>query len=167
MKLSYLNGMDTSASALAAYRRWMDTISENLANAQTTRTAAGGPYRRKQMVFEGQPGKTPPAAAPARAAEPTRTHPQHMRAQRPETSRAAEAAEVRTRILQDTTATLPKVYDPGHPDADADGWVEYPDVNPVTEMVNLILAARAYEANVAALAADKRIQEMALAIGRA
>jgi len=167
MKLNYLNGMQTGSSALSAYRKWMDTVSENLANAQTTRTAAGGPYRRKQVSFEALAGKQPVAREAPGTAEPTRTHRQHMGGQKLAVQQAGEAPAVRARVTEDAVTPAAKIYDPSHPDADADGWVEYPNVNPVTEMVNLILASRAYEANVAALATEKRIQEMALAIGRA
>jgi flagellar basal-body rod protein FlgC len=145
MKVNYLDRMDVSASALAAYRQRMDAIAENLANAQTTRTAEGGPYRRQEVVFEA-------ASAPDRGAGSSPGRP---------------AALVRTRLVTDTTTPLTEIYDPGHPDADANGVVRYPNVNPATEMVNLVLASRAYEANVAALRAEKRIQEMALGIGRA
>jgi flagellar basal-body rod protein FlgC len=167
MKLNYLNGMQTGASALTAYRKWMDTVSENLANAQTTRTPEGGAYQRKQVTFESVAGKGVAARKLAATAEPTRTHPQHMGGQEQAVQQSGAAPAVRANVEPDTTATGAKVFDPSHPDADADGWVEYPNVNPVTDMVNLILASRAYEANVAALATEKRVQEMALAIGQA
>ena len=99
--------------------------------------------------------------------DPARTHPAHLAGpSRSEPPAATEAPTVVGRVVPDTTTPLSRVYDPGHPDADAEGWVDYPNVNPVTEMVNLILASRAYEANVAALAAEKRMQEMALSIGK-
>ncbi len=166
MKVGYQSGMQTSASALSAYRRWMDTVSENLANAQTTRTASGEPYRRKRITFEAVAAKQAPAESATRTADPSRTHPQHMRGRVSATGASGEPPRVRSGVVEDTTAPFQKVFDPGHPDADAEGWVEYPNVNPVTEMVNLILASRAYEANIAALATEQRVQEMALAIGR-
>ncbi|MCK4305242.1 MAG: flagellar basal body rod protein FlgC [Candidatus Eisenbacteria sp.] len=169
MKVDYLSGMNTSASALTAYRRWMNTVSENLANAQTTKTPDGGPYRRQQMVFESiQPGTTATRAGARTVQDPVRTHPAHLTGPaRGGAAAAEEAPTVSGRIVPDVQTPLNKVYDPSHPDADEDGWVEYPNINPVTEMVNLILASRAYEANVAALAAEQRIQEMALSIGKA
>ncbi len=168
MQLNYMRGMNTSASALTAYRQWMNTISENIANAQTTRTADGGPYRRKRVLFqEVQRPLLDTAARPRQlTTEPVRTHRAHMTAPASRRTVAEEAPVVAARVLRDTSTPLTQVYDPGHPDAGADGVVLYPNVNPVTEMVNLILASRAYEANVAALAADKRMQEMALSIGR-
>jgi flagellar basal-body rod protein FlgC len=169
MKLDSMSGMNTSASALSAYRRWMDAVAENLANAQTTRTAEGGPYRRQQVTFEAVAGRSPAASQAPQSGglEPTRTHPTHLRASAPPTPTGpSQAPGVIGRVAPDQQTPFQQVYDPSHPDADAEGWVSYPNVNPVTEMVNLILASRAYEANVAALAAEQRMQEQALSIGR-
>lgn len=153
MRVNYLDRLEVSASALAAYRQRMNAIAENLANAQTTRTPEGGPYRRQEAILEAAPS---PVAAGARGGSGAAG------------GLAAQAGrEVRARIVPDTTTPFQEVYDPGHPDADDNGIVRYPNVNPVTEMVNLVLAARAYEANVAALRAEKRMQEMSLGIGRA
>ncbi len=168
MKVNYLNGMNTSASALSAQRRWMDTVAQNLANAQTTRTPEGGPYRRQQVQFESiRPRETQQAKLAGGMPSPVRTNPAHMgEPTQGAPARVEDAPQVRARVSTDMVTPLQQVYDPAHPDAAEDGYVEYPNVNPVTEMVNLILASRAYEANVAALAAEKRIQEMALEIGR-
>lgn len=167
MKLNYLNGMQTGASALSAYRKWMDAVSENLANAQTTRTPQGGPYQRKQVTFESVAGKQSATRTTPSTADPARTHLRHMGGQEQAVQQSGEAPVVRANVQPDASGPGAKIFDPSHPDADAEGWVMYPNINPVTEMVNLILASRAYEANVAALATEKRIQEMALAIGRA
>jgi flagellar basal-body rod protein FlgC len=158
MRVSQMDRLEVSASALAAYRQRMNAIAENLANAQTTRTAEGGPYRRKEVLFEALPAGAAGAGAAAggRAAG----------GQAGGTS-AAGPGLVGARVVPDTTTPFTEIYDPGHPDADANGIVQYPNVNPVTEMVNLVLAARAYEANVAALRTEKRIQELSLGIGRA
>lgn len=170
MQVNYLNGMKTGASALSAYRRWMDAVSENLANAQTTRTEAGGPYRRKQVTFDSiaaeKPNQTPTSAAAGQTLTPQRTHAAHMQVAPQSTGEVLDPATVRAQVTEDTETPLTRIYDPSHPDAGEEGYVDYPNVNPVTEMVNLILAARAYEANVAALATEKRIQEMALSIGK-
>lgn len=168
MSINYLSGMNTSASALSAYRRWMNTISENLANAQTTRTADGGPYRRQQVSFqavESETASAPTGATPGGLA-PAQTHPGHMAAPAGTAPGDPVQPQVAVTISPDNETPFTQVYDPAHPDADEGGWVRYPNVNPVTEMVNLILASRAYEANVAALGADKRMQEMALSIGK-
>ncbi|MBM3318708.1 MAG: flagellar basal body rod protein FlgC [Candidatus Eisenbacteria bacterium] len=152
MRVDYLDRLEVSASALAAYRQRMNAIAENLANAQTTRTPEGGPYRRQEVVFEA--GAVPAAgdAGGGRGAVE---------------SALSGPRSVRARVVADTTTPFTEIYDPGHPDADGNGIVRYPNVNPVTEMVNLVLAARAYEANVAALQAEKRMQELSLGIGRA
>ena len=171
MQVNYLDRMDVSASALAAYRQRMNTIAENLANAQTTRTPEGGPYQRKAVVFENAPTKP---ASPSTNAQtsggvaPARTHSAHLGGGASSGTAASDlSTPVRARVEVDGETPFTEVFDPGHPDADADGVVRYPNVNPVTEMVNLVLASRAYEANVAALRAEKRMQEMALSIGRA
>ncbi len=168
MKVNYLNAMNTSASALSAHRRWMNAISENLANAQTTRTLEGGPYRRKRVVFESIGGERPEARSgkTSAIADPVRTHPAHLTGVPRGNGETAGEAMVRAHVVEDGQTPFTRVHDPGHPDADEEGWVNYPNINPVTEMVNLILASRAYEASVAALAADKRMQEMALSIGK-
>jgi flagellar basal-body rod protein FlgC len=127
-----------SSSALHAQRLRMDVIAANLANAQSTRTPEGGPYKRHDVVLEATPGGS--------------------------FEDVLGAVRV-ARIVEDTKPPR-VVFDPGHPDADAQGYVAYPNVNPITEMVDLMAATRAYEANVAAVNATKRVLEAALSIGR-
>ncbi len=136
-----------SASGLRAQRLRLDVIAANLANAQSTRTPEGGPYRRRDVVLQAVPGAESfdDLLAPGGA--------------------AASAVEV-ARIVDDTRPPR-LVFDPGHPDADAQGFVAMPNVNVVSEMVDMMAASRAYEANVAALNATKRVLEAALEIGRA
>jgi len=130
------DAIDISASGLTAQRLRMDVTAENLANAQTTRTPEGGPYRRKTVILQqaggGFAGQLAGAFGP---------------------SGAPEGVEV-SGIVPDSTP-LRRVYDPGHPDADANGYVTMPNVNPVTEMVDLIDASRAYQANVTAMQTTK------------
>jgi flagellar basal-body rod protein FlgC len=125
-----MDPIDTSASALSAQRRRMDVIAQNIANAETTRTPEGGPYRRQQVVFtlDEQGG--------------------------------VEVSEV----VQDPRPPR-LVYQPGHPDADAAGYVALPNVNLVEEMVDMISAMRSYEANVTAINAAKAIEQAALDLG--
>jgi flagellar basal-body rod protein FlgC len=135
-----------SASGMRAQRLRLDVIAANLANAQSTRSPEGGPYRRRDVVLEAvSRGESfedllAPGAGGASAVEVSRvvtdTHPPRM------------------------------VYDPGHPDADTSGFVAMPNINVVSEMVDMMAASRAYEANVAALNATKRVLEAALEIGR-
>jgi flagellar basal-body rod protein FlgC len=132
-----------SASGLRAQRLRMDVIAANLANAQSTRTPEGGPYRRHEVVLEAQPTSG--------------TFEDALNSSNPGVRVARIVADDRPPQL---------VFDPGHPDADAKGYVAMPNVNVVTEMVDMMAATRAYEANVAALNATKRLLEAALEIGR-
>jgi flagellar basal-body rod protein FlgC len=139
--MGMFDAFDISASALTAERMRMDVTAENLANAQTTRTADGGPYRRKEVVLQevAQGG----FAGSLRAA---------MGAGSADRPGGVEVAG----IAEDSTPNK-MVYDPGHPDADANGYVAMPNVDSVTEMVDLISASRAYEANVTAMQSAKQM----------
>lgn len=122
--------IDLSASALSAQRKRMDIIAQNIANAETTRTPEGGPYRRQQVVF----------------------------------TLTEEGGVETTEVLQDPRPPR-LVYQPGHPDADAAGYVALPNVNLVEEMVDMISAMRSYEANVTAINAAKTMAQRALDLG--
>jgi len=137
-----LQGMTVSASGLSAERVRMDVIAQNIANAQATRGDEGGPYRRREVVF---------AAALGRA----------MASHRGPTPAGVEVVDVR-----EDPSEFPRVHRPGHPDADPAGYVLMPNVDVALEMVDLIGAARAYEANLAAMRTYREMAERALAIGR-
>ena len=129
-----MDAFDISASGLSAQRQRLDVIAGNIANVETTRTPAGGPYRRLQPVFASRsanPGGVETIGVVADAREPRR------------------------------------VYQPGHPDADAEGFVAYPNVSIVEEMVDLVSATRSYEANAAAFNAAKTMAQRALDLARA
>jgi flagellar basal-body rod protein FlgC len=149
--IRWFSALETSASALTAERLRMDVIANNIANAETTRTPEGGPYRRQMVVL----GSRPSFAATLQGAG----------------GQAQSAADVVGRgvrvvqIVQDQRPFKLK-YDPTNPDADANGYVQLPNVETVTEMVDLISASRAYEANVTALNAFKSMVSSALQIGR-
>jgi flagellar basal-body rod protein FlgC len=128
-----------SASALEAQRVRMNTIASNMANAHTTRTAAGGPYVRKDVVF---------AATPVSS----------------DFSEKLEGVKI-SEVVEDNKPPL-TVYDPGHPDADEKGYVSMPDINVIEEMVNMMMALRAYEANVRAFNMSKGMYQKALELGR-
>ncbi len=136
--MSLFGAIDISGSGLSAERLRMDVTAENLANAQSTRGADGQPYRRKEVVLQQRDGGFGAAlnTAMARGA-----------------SNGGGGVEV-AGIVEDQSA-FRLVYDPGHPDANAEGYVEMPNVNSVTEMVDLISASRGYEANVTAIQAAK------------
>lgn len=132
--MSLFDSISVSASGLAAQRLRSEVLVENLANSETTRTPEGGPYRRKDVVFHTEPQTSPFAAV-------FQTELQSV---------GVGVAE----ILEDARPPI-KRYQPGHPDADADGYVAYPNVNPAEDMVDLMSAARGYQANLAAVSAVK------------
>jgi flagellar basal-body rod protein FlgC len=138
--MSIFGSMDISASGLAAERLRMDVTAENLANAQTTRGANGQPYRRKEVVLQQAAGGFDTALTSAMGGGA-------VNASGP---RGVQVAA----IVEDGTPNR-MIYDPGHPDARPDGYVEMPNVDSVTEMVDLISASRAYEANVTAMQTAK------------
>lgn len=140
------NAFAISASGLAAQRQRMEVISANLANANSTSTVEGGPYRRRDVVLESVPQGDGFGDLLA--------------------SNGQSGAAVRVSRIVDDQQPPRTSFDPGHPDANDDGYVSLPNVNPVTEMVDLLSATRAYEANVAAINATKRVLEAALEIGQ-
>jgi flagellar basal-body rod protein FlgC len=136
--MSLFGGLEISASALTAERLRMDVVAENLANAQTTRGADGNPYRRKEVILQERAGSFGASLSAAMGDK--------------QSSKGVEVAGV----VEDQTP-LKRIYDPGHPDADGEGYVAMPNVDTVTEMVDLIGAQRAYEANVTAMQAAKQM----------
>ena len=139
--MGIFNTLRISGSALTAQRLRMDTISNNLANATSTRTAEGGPYQRQMPVFAA---KVHDALS----------------------SRNFKGAGVEVVGIQRDQTAPRLVYEPSHPDANADGYVHYPNVNVVTEMVDMISATRAYEANINLLNSTRSMALKALEIGR-
>ena len=142
----FFDSLDVSASALSAERLRMNTISSNLANAQTTRTPEGGPYRRKDAVFEAVPGKNFADVLGGTL------------------DIALHKVQVADVISDPNPPRM--VRDPDHPDADPDGIVAMPNVNTMEEMVNLITASRTYEANVTAMNVARNMMNKALEIGK-
>lgn len=134
--MSLFNLMSVSASGMSAQRQRAELLVENLANAETTRTAEGGPYRRRDVVFESDPQGSPFAAMFNRAA-----------------GEAATGVTVSEVVVDERPPQLR--YLPGHPDANAEGYVAFPQVNPAEEMADLMSATRGYQANVAAMGAAK------------
>lgn len=150
--MRFLNSIDVSASGLTAQRLKMDTIASNMANVETTRVSGGtGPYRRQVVVLEAQNRKTSGSFNSVLEAQ--------MAVQG-----GVRVKEIKQ--LSETDAPFRKVYDPSHPDADAQGYVSYPNVNIVEEMVNMISSTRAYEANAKVIEATKSMALRALDIGR-
>ena len=144
--MSLFNALDVSGSGLSAERLRMDVTAENLANAQTTRGADGQPYRRKEVILQQADGGGFGGALSTALGAGGGT-----------VSKGASGPARGVEVAGIAEDTLPnrQVYDPGHPDANAEGYVEMPNVDPVTEMVDLIAASRAYEANVTAMQTAK------------
>lgn len=145
--MDFLSAIDISASALNAERIRMNTISSNIANANTTRTPEGGPYRRKDVVVQAIPHKESFGEILEDKVEGN--------------LQRVQVADV----VSDQGAPR-MVYNPSHPDANPDGYVAMPNINPVEEMVNMLNATRSYEANVTALDASKAMAMKALEISQ-
>ncbi|HOJ77343.1 MAG TPA: flagellar basal body rod protein FlgC [Bacillota bacterium] len=143
--MNLFRNFDISASALTAERLRMDLISNNIANARTTRTEEGGPYRRQVPIFATVLEDKINAAGQV----------------------VRNYAGVKVVGIRNDNRPPQIVYDPSHPDANEAGYVAYPDINVVTEMVDLIGASRAYEANITAFNAAKDMFRAALELGRA
>ncbi|ATH08993.1 flagellar basal body rod protein FlgC [Halobacteriovorax marinus] len=145
--MDLLTSLKISSSGLAANKKRMASISSNIANAQTTRTAEGGPYRRKEVVFGSEPARE--------------TFSEILEGELGEKAQTVQATEVistnRPPILK---------YEPNHPDANDQGYVAYPDINVMEEMANMISASRAYEANINAMNTTKNMAMKALELGR-
>lgn len=142
--MDLFRNLEISATALTAERLRMDLISDNIANANTTRTKEGGPYQRKVPVF-------------AEVLDESYSQDGQL---------ISKPAGVQVLTIQPDGKPPRLVYDPSHPDANAAGYVAYPDINPVVEMVNLISASRSYEANITAFNSSKQIFQASLDLGK-
>ncbi len=131
--------LEIAGSSLTAHRLWMELISQNMANANTTRTPEGGPYMRKVPIF----------------------------AERLDEALGASLAGVRVEQIADDTLPPRYAYQPDHPDADAEGYVAYPNVNVIREMADMMVASRAYEANLAVVETTQSMWNSALEALRA
>ena len=158
--MSMFSSFNINASGMTAQRYRMDIISENVANANTTRTADGTPYRRKTLVFAERGGET------------KLSHVQHhidfghvLNSVVHNQEYTGKGVRVNG-VYEDYETEMNMVYDPSHPDADENGYVTYPNVNIITEMTNMIDASRAYEANATAFNASKSMALQGLEIGR-
>ncbi len=145
--MDFMTALDIGASGLSAERTSINIISMNLANVNTTRTPEGGPYRRKSVQLVATEVDSPFS-------------------KQMQTALDKELRGVRVQNIATDTRPFKMVYEPGHPDADADGMVKYPDINVVEEMVNLMTAQRGYEANVTTMETVKAMYNKALEIGK-
>ncbi len=147
--MSMFKAIDVSATGLTAERLRMDVISKNIANANTTRTSSGTPYRRQVPIFK--------------EASTNLTFQQHLDAAK---NGLTGGNGVEVTAVKEDKSPFKKVFDPGHPDADKDGYVQMPNVDIVGEMINMISSTRAYEANVTCINSAKSMAMKALEIGR-
>jgi len=145
--MDFMSALDVSASGMKAQRTYLNVISMNLANVKTTRTPEGGAYRRKSVAFAAAPVFNP--------------FDKEM-----ENADNRELKGVIVRGIVADKRPQKKVHEPGHPDADKEGYVTYPDINVVEEMANMITTMRSYEANVQAIQDTKAMFNKALQIAR-
>ncbi len=143
--MSMFSTLEISGSALSAERQRAEVVAANMANAETTHTPAGGPYRRKEVVFQTS-GNLPFRMM--------------LAGFHPTLSSALPAVRVQ-RVVDDPTPPSMR-YEPGHPDADKDGYVAYPSINPVQEMVDLMGAVRSYQLNASAITASKQMIQQSI-----
>jgi flagellar basal-body rod protein FlgC len=150
--------IDESGGAMQAERMRAEVVAANMANAETTRTAAGSPYRRQSVVFAAGAGDSSFASQFGSSIS------NFAGGVLSSTGNVAPGVHI-SAVVQDTAPPL-KRYDPSHPDADAEGYVSYPDINPLTEMVDLMGATRAYGLNASAVQAEKSMIASALEIAK-
>jgi flagellar basal-body rod protein FlgC len=167
--------MDTSGSAMQAERMRAEVVAANMANAETTRTSTGGPYRRQHVVFAANSGNSEFAdtlndasgnsalGSLGSASSPLSLN-SALNGSLIGSDSTAPGVHIAA-VVEDTSAPL-KRYDPGHPDAGPDGYVSFPDINPLTEMVDLMGATRAYGLNSSAIQAEKGMISSALEIAK-
>lgn len=146
--MSFLSSMNISASGLTAQKQRLDIISENISNIETTRTEGGGPYRRKMVVFQPIEGNDFKSVLSKRAKE------------------ASSKGGVQITQVVEDEREFKAIYNPEHPDADADGYVLMPNVDLIKETVDAMSATRSYDANITAFNAIKMMATKALEIGR-
>lgn len=157
--------METSGSAMQAERMRAEVVAANMANAETTRTQSGQPYRRQQVVFASNGGLEPETGAFAASLAGASGFPANAGLPAFAGPTSPTGGVHIAQVVEDPAPPL-KRYDPGHPDAGPDGYVAYPDINPLTEMVDLMGATRAYGLNGSAVQAEKGMIAAALEIAK-
>jgi flagellar basal-body rod protein FlgC len=154
--MAFFSSMNIVASGMTAQQARLDVISENITNMNTTRTEAGGAYRRKLTVMQSETGKNGFRLAMSRAA----------RSGRGVSNRGFEqAGGVKIVEIAEDQSEMPRVYDPTHPDADEEGYLELPNVTLVAEVADAMAASQAFNANVTAFNALKQVVQRGLDIG--
>ncbi len=160
---NFLNSFDISGYGLSAQRVRVNVISSNIANAQTTRTEEGGPYRRKEVVFKAINFNDAYNDALAKTTHSLGYEDPLNEGLEGQKVDPAIMSVVVDKIVRDDSKPKLK-FEPNHPDADANGYVAYPNINPVVEMADLVEATRSYQANVAAFQSAKNMANSAISL---
>jgi flagellar basal-body rod protein FlgC len=160
-----LQAIQMSSKGMTIQRKKMNVVAENIANAETTETDEGGPYRRKRVIVKEtkEPGSFDSFLRQA-GTPLARTNPSHRFGKQITITQNTEVSTAQGTEIQDPASSFRLVYDPSNPDADEEGYVKMPDVEIINEMVDMMLASRAYEANATAIATAKKIVKDALDI---
>ena len=160
-----LTALDISASGMRAQRRRMNAVASNIANIETTKKENGEPYRRRVVVMEAGSSDNTFAKILNREDQRIKTsHPRHIQTIRSHNDDNGIGIPVQGELIDVQDNAFRTMYDPDHPDSDADGYVRMPNINVVTEMVNMITASRSYEANATVIDASKSMSRKALEI---
>ncbi len=160
---NFLSSFDISGYGLSAQRVRVNAISSNIANAQTTRTEEGGPYRRREVVFKAINFNDVYNKALGESAQSAKYQDPLNEGQLGQKVNPAIMSVVVDKVVRDDSKPLMK-YEPHHPDADVNGYVAYPNINPVIEMSDLVEATRSYQANVAAFESSKEMANSAISL---
>ncbi len=158
--MNIFNIFGISGSGMGAQRSRMSVVAGNMANAETTRTSEGGPYQRRNVLFQAIPMPTVGTFSTVLATTSAKHFSGGVRDQ------AGSIQSIRVAGIQESSRPPRKVYDPQHPDADTEGYVAYPDINVMEEMVDLLSASRSYQANLTAFGATKTLVRRLLEMGR-
>ncbi|MCX6827261.1 MAG: flagellar basal body rod protein FlgC [candidate division Zixibacteria bacterium] len=159
------SSIEISATGLTLQRKKMDVVAQNIANAETTQTEKGGPYRRKRVMVSAAEEQIPFRNIMAGAkTNLVRTNANHLNGVSRLSRDDMEVSKAEGKEVEDPASSFRMVYDPGHPEADEKGYVKMPDVEIVNEMVDMISASRAYEANTTAILSAKEMAKNALDI---
>jgi flagellar basal-body rod protein FlgC len=159
------SAIEISATGLTVQRKKMNTVAQNIANAETTRTEKGGPYQRKRVTVKAAEENIPfRNLMDSAATKLSLTNERHIGGRLKSRTEEGEVSKVEGNEIEDPASSYRLVYDPGHPDADTEGFVKLPDVEIINEMVDMMAASRAYEANTTAILSAKEMANDALKI---
>jgi len=159
------DAFEIASQGLSIQRTKMNTVADNIANAETTETDKGGPYRRKRVLVKEKDINTSFDSYLKNAGvNLRRTNKYHINSDMVSVKKNVKVSDVNAKVVEAPDSDYKLVYDPTHPDADKDGYVKYPDIEIVNEMVDMMSASRAYEANTVAISTAKKMAKEALDI---